>query len=148
MKKHLIPIILNIALGSTAFAITPEKILADDAHATVRDGIAIRKGSIGALTANTSILNHLMTIENSSLEIESSIKAIRENVIGLEAIGVYDLFSVEEWLMDEKKPGNIIVGVLFLQTFPEMINDQIRDRLIELSSTAIDRLKEEILKVI
>ena len=86
--------------------------------------------------------------KDTSPEVEQSIQDIRDNIIGLESIGVFNVFPVEDWLLDATRTGNVLVGVLALEAFPMLMNEQIKTRLNELLPLAPDTLKNEIVKII
>jgi hypothetical protein len=77
-----------------------------------------------------------------------SIKDIRDSILGLNAVGVFESFLPIDWLQDEDKLGNIMAGVLYLQQFPQEMTMEIKGKLGSLSKTVPPLLRVEIAKLL
>ncbi len=148
MKKLLFSVILLQAITFSAFAVTPEQILAIDENESIQKGLNTRKGSVGALIANTLILNSEIDQKNvDSKKINESITDIRENVVGIESIGLFDILPIDGWLSDEERPGNLMVGIIALQEMPQMMTTHLENRLKILEQNNTGLIKQEIQKI-
>ena len=105
-------------------ALTPEDLL----PAGVDSIIAInpqtgesgpaRKGTIGATLNNVALLNTLLSekvLPNNQKKIQDVTEAIASLIPSLKVLGVFDLFTPEEWLSSEAQPGRVLAAVLYLQ---------------------------------
>lgn len=118
-------------------AFTPEKILPQGVDETISinpytgESGYTRKGVIAATLNNVALLNKLLA--NSNKETALQVKEITEAIIGLipslRAVGIFNLFSIEEWIAAQEQPGRMMVGVLYLQQYPSEISDKARQKL-------------------
>lgn len=86
-----------------------------------------RKGTVGAMLANTAKLNQLLVqpvSEESKQAIEDIGSVVKSLIPNLKIIGVFDLFSVDEWLQEGAKPGRVLVAIWYLQQYPEVMTTQ------------------------
>ncbi len=148
MKKSVLVISLFIGASGNIMAVTPEQILADGKDTFAKKGVTIRKGSVAALIMNVQLLNVELKAHESSDKVEGAIKDLREAIPALEAIDVMNVFQVSDWFESEERPGNVMVGVLFLQQFPQYLTQPIRERLRHISVKAHSRVKAEIATLI
>lgn len=119
---------------------TPDLILPDGADTTVsvnpytQETGPVRKGTVAATLSNIAVLNRLFSSPDSqkeSLVIEIT-EAVQRLLPSLRVIGVFDLFSIEEWLGAHTQQGRLYVTALYLQRYPEEINEKIVGQLVEL----------------
>lgn len=148
MKKYVLTMALLMTSISSLRAITPEQILKDGQDSSSQNGVVTRKGSIKALIDNVLELNTFLSKNGSSKEAKVDIEDLRESILGLKSLNVFDVFSVNDWLRNDDRPGQLMVGVLLLQQFPEMMTPEIKDRLSCLSKKVHPLLKNEIEKLI
>ncbi len=145
-KKVLILscLMLHGALAKeTPDVFTPQTILADGVDSTVsknpytgEEGPA-RKGTVAATVNNVFLLNQaLLAPTPDASHIESLTQTMRALVPSLNVIGMFNFFSVDEWLSDNRQPGRILVAILYLQHSPEKVTETIRQRLDVIRSTA------------
>lgn len=121
------------------FIYTPEKILpAGDDYAMVvnpftGDTKKARKGIVAATLNNIALLNQLLRDgeESKRDQINGIRDAIDQLIPSLKAVGIFDLFSIEEWLNDRHQPGRIFVAILYLNHYPEEFTKQIEIKLKE-----------------
>ena len=67
----------------------------------------------------------------------------------LRVIGVFDLFSPQEWLSDDCQPGRTLVILLYLQHYPKEITNVIRECLIQIQhQNRFEILTKEINKIL
>lgn len=133
-------------------AFTPEKILADGADISVSvnpytgESGEVRKGTIAATLNNVAFLNNLIITKKSDQEIQSILHEIAKLVPSLRVVGMFDLFSVEEWLADQ--PGRQLAAILYLQAYPDKLNSKLVKIIKDIEkNTKHDALKSEIRKI-
>jgi len=148
MNKYLLTMALLMGSVSTLSAITPEQILKDGQDSSSKNGVVSRKGTIKSLIDNVNELNILLSQKDSSEKAKADIKDLRESMLGLESLDVFKVFPLKDWLIGEGNPGQVMVGVLFLQQFPEMLTPDMKASLSSLSKKAHPLLKNEIEKLI
>lgn len=113
-------------------AVSPEEIFPDGEDYTVvvnpftgLKGKA-RKATVAATLNNIALLNRLL-LENTELDqIRMINQAISKLIPSLKAIGVFDLFNLEEWVSDDRQLGRIYVVALYLKQY----SDEMTDRLV------------------
>ncbi|KAB2832319.1 MAG: hypothetical protein F9K49_08305, partial [Caedimonadaceae bacterium] len=133
---------------------TPESVLPAGADSTVStnpytgESGPTRKGTVAATLNNVALLNTLLSEKSSSSDstkVQEIIEAITSLIPSLRVIGVFDLFTPEEWLSSETQPGRVLVTVLYLQKYPQDINSNIKKRLLQiLNQTKVKALSESI----
>ncbi len=138
---------------------TPESILpkgVDDSVSvnpyTGESGPA-RKGTVAATVNNVALLNKLLLAPQSAQnekEIDQIIQTIEPLIPSLKSIGMFHFFTVSEWLADDKQqPGRALVGILYLEKFPQELNDNLRTNLNMIYRNSNNTLlKEHIKKVV
>ncbi|MGI4851292.1 MAG: DUF7709 family protein [Janthinobacterium lividum] len=137
---------------------TPESILAagvDDLISTnpyTGESGPARKGTVAATLNNVALLNKLLT-KSDAPENQTKIDKISRSIItllpSLRVIGVFDLFTPQEWLANDDQPGRILGVVLYFQHYPQEITSSIKERLIQIQNqTKIKVLAEAIAKII
>jgi hypothetical protein len=95
--------------------------------------VYLRKGTIYATILNIQTLNECFAAGTSSEEesqIAVIIKTINELIPGLHVAGMFELFSLLEWLsLKNGSPGRFLVGLLYLQQYPEQATSEILTQL-------------------
>jgi hypothetical protein len=135
-------------------AVTPESILPAGVDSTTSinpytgESGPARKGTVAAILNNIALLNTLLS-ENMSpedqIKAQEIIKAISSLIPSLRVIGVFDLFTPEEWLASDTQPGRVLAVVLYLQQYPKDIIPKIKQRLIRIKNqTKIKLLSDSI----
>ena len=62
---------------------------------------------------------------------------------------MFDLFTCYEWLSDIKQPGRVLTAVLYVQAYPQEMNEAVKARLVALKhSTKIAVLRQAIDKAL
>lgn len=116
---------------------TPEEILPDGDDFTLAvnpftgyPGKA-RKGTVAATLKNIAVLNQALLLDSQIgfEQVQETKEAITSLIASLKAIGIFDLFSIDEWLSDTLHAGRIYVAVLYLKQFPEDISDSVLFKL-------------------
>lgn len=143
-------------LGKKAF--TPERILPAGVDSSIStnpytgESGPARKGIIAATLNNVALLNILLTEKLSlsdSTKVQEIVGAITSLIPSLRVVGVFDLFTPEEWLSSETQPGRVLAAVLYLQKYPQVITPAIKKHLLEIQNqTNIKVLSESIAKVL
>ncbi len=113
---------------------------------------AARKGTVAATLNNIALLNTLLLDKNASND-SARVQEIKDAIISLvpslKVIGVFDLFSPEEWLLSDRQPGRVLAAVLYLQTYPEAITAPLKERLLKIQGhTHVNILSESIEKTL
>lgn len=137
---------------------TPESVLPSGIDNTVStnpytgESGPTRKGTVAATLNNVALLNTFLSEKSShsdSTKVQEIIEAITSLIPSLRVIGVFDLFTPEEWLSSEAQPGRVLVTVLYLQKYPQDINSKIKKRLLQiLNQTKVKALSESIAKAL
>jgi hypothetical protein len=71
--------------------VRPEDVLPDGVDVVVRDGVAVRKGSVAAFIANAQRLEQLGREEPEYVEVLAQLRALAP---ALAAVGVFQVFQV------------------------------------------------------
>ncbi|MBA3812896.1 MAG: hypothetical protein H0X26_00145 [Alphaproteobacteria bacterium] len=148
MKKYILMTALLVQAGSATMATTAEQIFEKGLESSAHQGIEVRKGTIKALIENALYLDAHLKDGDSDPQVFSCINDIRDSIIGLNAVGVFDTFLAPDWFHDEDKPGNIMAGVLYLQQFPQEMTREIKEKLAHLSHSVAPLLRAEITKLL
>ncbi len=119
-------------------AFTPEEIFPDGEDYTIvvnpftgLKGKA-RKATVAATLNNIALLNQLL-LENEELDqIQAINEAISKLIPSLKAIGVFDLFNLEEWINDDRQLGRIYIIALYLKQYPEEMTAHLALKLNEI----------------
>ncbi len=124
-----------------AKAFTPESVLpkgVDDTMSTnpyTGESGKVRKGTIAATLNNVALLNKLL-MEEPTLENEATIQNIIDTnnalIPSLKAVGMFNLFSVNEWLASNDQLGRALTAVLYLQKYPKEVTPAIKSRLVQI----------------
>lgn len=92
-----------------------------------------RKGTVAATVNNIAILNQLLLAEpadSDNKKIDEFSEAIKKLLPSLRVVGMFDFFTVTEWLEhDESQPGRILVAVYYLHQYPQEITADIKIQL-------------------
>ncbi|MBY0501051.1 MAG: hypothetical protein K2P93_03505 [Alphaproteobacteria bacterium] len=139
-------------------AFTPERILPAGVDSNIStnpytgESGPARKGIIAATLNNVALLNTLLS-EKSSISDSTKVQEISETIISLipslRVVGVFDLFTPQEWLSSETQPGRVLAAVLYLQKYPQDITPTIKKRLLQIQNqTKIKVLSESIAKAL
>jgi hypothetical protein len=131
---------MSVPLKEKASLFTPDLILPDGADRTVsvnpytQEAGPVRKGTVAATLNNIAVLNELFASEGPQNEahVTEITKAVQMLLSSLRVIGVFDLFNITEWLGTDTQQGRLYVTALYLQRYPEEINEKIAGRLMEL----------------
>jgi hypothetical protein len=137
---------------------SPEEILPDGVDNSISvnpytgESGPARKGTVAATLNNIALLNKILS-ESSSEKNLSKINPIMEAISSLagslKVIGMFDLFTIEEWIGSDQQPGRILAAVLYLQKYPTEITPEICQRLENIkTSTKSNLLAEEIQKAL
>lgn len=125
MSKLICKILIAFMLsGAHVYSVQPQDAIQDGANETVTEsGLSVRKGTIYATILNIRQFDQLIKESNSlekSEKIEKIIQDINSVIPALESVKLFELFSVEEWLTYiPGHEGRLLVGLLYLQQFPE-----------------------------
>ncbi len=147
--------VFSLLLSSTLISkpFTPEGILpaGEDMTTSVNpftgESGRARKGIVAATLNNVALLNKLL-LTNDEADFDE-IQKIREAVVqllpSLRVVGIFNLFTVEEWISTEEQAGRIFAGVLYLKMYPEERTEAITKKLLKIrETTSSSILREEI----
>lgn len=154
--------ILLLVTADLAFAegvMTPEKILPAGVDVTesvnpyTGEKAEARKGTVAATLSNIVTLNKLLE-ETVSVQTNQKIDEVSQAIIkllpSLRVIGMFDLFTIQEWLQNhQKQPGRTLVALFYLQKYPKEVSSDIKTQLNQINNeTTIHAIKIEIKKLI
>lgn len=152
-KLILKGLLASLVLFSQIDGLQPQDILNDTANETkTESGMVVRKGTIYATILNIRQFDKLIKEEDSpekTKEIEIIIQDIKSVIPALESVKMFELFSLEEWIA--YTPGNegrVLVGLLYLQKFPEEASVKIINALKDIFSESSKTLQQEILNTL
>ena len=133
---------------------TPETVLPSGVDSTTStnpytgESGPARKGTVAATLNNIALLNSLLSEQASpenQVKTDKVIEAITSLIPSLRFIGVFDLFTTEEWLSAKDQPGRVLVAVLYLQKYPQNITPAIKQLLMQIrGQTRIKTISESI----
>ncbi|MBY0282298.1 MAG: hypothetical protein K2W94_09150 [Alphaproteobacteria bacterium] len=135
--------------------VTPETILPDGIDKSIiinpytNQKIEGRKGSVAAAIHNITLLNKLLNFEeltskqlNELAHIET---AMKEVIPVLAGVGIFDLFTINEWLNSNDQPGRVFVGLLYLEQNLSKINEPTKGELKKIKQiTKVSVIAEKI----
>lgn len=110
-------------------------------------GTPARKGSIAATILNAKELDMLLKMPPSTSkrnQIAEVIQDIKLMLPSLHAVNLFQFFTPLEWLQDPNREGRCFVALLYLQSYPHLIDRNIQARLAQIKLTASTELKAEI----
>lgn len=116
-------LILACLLAAKADGVLPEDVLKDDQNFLNGAAVVARKGSVFATILNIEEFDQMIARPDSD-EKTDKIKKIKADLAklipALHMVHMFELFSMQEWLAYRPgKEGRLLVGVLFMQHFPE-----------------------------
>jgi hypothetical protein len=137
MVKSLMPGTTRNSHALQFQTLTPQDVLKDNEEGMrLPDGTFIRKGTIKATIDNIEILNRIFQLPFSSkrhAQIKEASKPIVELIPALHKVGIFDFFTIHEWLQNEKNLGRILVALLYLGKYDARLEEgdrhKIRQRL-------------------
>ena len=137
---------------------TPESVLPTGVDSTFStnpytgESGPARKGTVAATLNNIALLNALLSEKissNDQIKAEAIIEAMTSLIPSLSFVGVFDLFTPEEWLSSKTQPGRVLAAVLYLQKYPQNITSEIKQRLLQIQAqTKIQILSAAIAKAL
>lgn len=108
-----------------------------------------RKATVAATLNNIALLNRLLIEDEKVEDIQTTHEEISKLISSLKAIGVFDLFSLEEWLSDHRQVGRIYVAVLYLEHYRDEMTPDLILKLKEIKgSVESQALRSQIAKLI
>lgn len=118
-----------------------------------KDGTLARKGTIAAAVLNAGYLEELLPQPQSKTrdsKIQAIIQDIHSLLPGLQALGIFQFFSPIEWIQQRKilKEGRILIITLYLQTHPELVDEELRKALEEIKPKTHLEVRLEIEKLL
>lgn len=155
MKKLLIMIIM---ISNSALAITAEEILSNEANSSIsinpitKEQGEVRKGTIAATIANSLLLDELIAkpslTDQQQQQLVKAIIDLDDLIISGNYVGIYDFFTVEEWLNNTQRHGRVMAALLFLAKYPSRLNKNIIDHLNALKLTSPKLISNQIEQVL
>lgn len=141
-------------LGNKQSVFTPESVLPAGTDYTISvnpytgEAGEARKGTVAATLNNVALLNKLLpsskTIEEKK-QIEDLVAAIDSLISSLRVVGIFDMFTVNEWLSSPNQSGRTMAAVLYLKKYPKEITPEVKRTLVRIEkSTKIKLLKDNI----
>lgn len=137
---------------------TPEKVLASGVDSSIStnpytgESGPARKGTVAATLNNVALLNKYLSenmSSNDAAKVQELSEAINPLIPSLRVVGVFDLFTPEEWLSSKSQPGRVLAAVFYLQKYPQEITPNIRKQLKQIKNqTKIKVLSDSIAKAL
>ncbi len=96
-----------------------------------------RKGIIAATLNNVALLNPLL-LSNSDKhlsQIHAIESTIKELLPSLKAVGIFHMFTVDEWVGEGQQPGRVLAALLYLQAYPGECSPKLHLKLEHLSKS-------------
>ena len=119
-------------------AVTPAKLLPDGVDAAevtnpfTKEKAFIRKGTIASFYNNIALLDQLLALPDSKEtreKLERISSFVKENLSGLRALGLFDVFTPKEWVQSDGFQGRILVGVYYLEAHPKNVTEETKEVL-------------------
>lgn len=137
MRKMITMATLLMVSSAQTWGVTPEQIFSDKLEESRgnKKGLTVRKGTIKALIDNVLYLNSTLGKRNLKMnskekkKIQQTITDIQESISLLEDVYIFDVFPAEDWFESAARPGNIMVGILYLKKYPEQISPSLKEKL-------------------
>lgn len=136
---------------------TPESVLpagVDTALSTnpyTHESAVARKGTVAATLNNIVLLNQqLLAVpsQENDQKTQKLIEAITALIPSLRVIGVFNLFTPDEWVRSSGQPGRVLAAILYLQKYPQEVTPSLKQALQDISkNTKIKLLSSEIEKL-
>lgn len=130
---------------STNKVFTPESVLPDGIDTTIAtnpytgESGQVRNGTMAAIVNNIVLLNK--ELDKSPAELTQQghelVKGIDILMPSLRVVGVFDLFSIYEWIAVEKQWGRIYAAILYVRRYPEAMDQNVRLKLMGIKSRTI-----------
>ena len=132
-------------------AFTPETMLADGVDSSIstnpytNESGPARKGTIAATLNNIALLNKKLPKASSKEDIKDITNVIDNLIPSLRVVGMFDLFTVEQWMETADQPGRVWVVLLYLKKYPQELTASRREKLEHIAqSTPVKILSDEI----
>jgi hypothetical protein len=154
MKMNLNSIIMTsyavmiLLTTQEARAVTAEEFFEPKLNGKVIKGTYVRKGTLAATFANIQALDKLLNEPGTETEVARLMKDQEPLSRALYAVDLFEMQPVETWLKDSAKQGKILVAVMALKESPELMTNNVKNRLNELAQTSHPTVKAEILNVL
>lgn len=155
LHKYTKSLLLLTSLSLTGFTfaspspVVPSDILPDGVDKTISvnpwtgEKGMVRKGTVAATLNNIFVLNSLLKEEKLNTDEIDVYKDSMESLISsLNYVGMFDIFSVDDWLRDDLQPGKQLVAILYLKEYTGSSNAFTEKKLKQLaeSNTYFDNL--------
>lgn len=154
----LVTLAAHCSAASTQQVFTPEAILPAGVDETMvvnpytgESGKA-RKGTVAATINNIALLNKLLLKPEPQSDADiKTVKAIIAEIDtlipSLRALGLFDFFSVDEWISQYKtQPGRTLTAIRYLKQYSNEINPSIQKSLDDIYHTSPTILLKENIK--
>ncbi|MBN8511673.1 MAG: hypothetical protein J0L79_01395 [Rickettsiales bacterium] len=152
LKGDQLPAAKDISLDASEIK-TEKTLLPDGVEAinaknpyTGEEGL-IRKGTVNSVIQNVAMLDRFFQSKGATADalkkFDHDIKPFMDSIW---TTGIFNLFSILEWLSDSNKPGRIYMSILVLKHYPNLLTSEIHARLCFVGrETKISLLKKEII---
>ncbi|MFO1257146.1 MAG: hypothetical protein U1E78_01805 [Gammaproteobacteria bacterium] len=117
-----------VTLSLNATGISSTELFPDHQNTLVLNGVEVRKGTIASLIFNVETLDKALSNQDPDLaQIHQAVKDIQSVLVGLDALEIFELFPIEQWLNATTADGQPryskhLVGLMALQHFPKYQN--------------------------
>lgn len=142
---------LFFCCSAQVFGVQAADVLAEKENGMTINETFVRKGSIAATLLNAREFDRIKSatdIPNKKEQLDLLFQDIHSLTPSLEALDLFKFFRPIEWLSENSgKEGRALIAVIYLQHYPQKIDQEILGRLKELSGQASEELKTQILKI-
>ncbi len=132
--------------------VLPSQILPDGQDSiTAKDGTVVRKGTVKATIENIKLLNAVFLTpqgDERREKIQTILKTTDDFIRPLHHIELFEFFTPVEWLQDPCNQGRILIALSYLNQFPNLVTDTIKEKLSELAPISQPEVKELICKLL
>lgn len=141
-----------VALSLNATAISTGDFFPDNQNTLHLNGVEVRKGTIASLIFNVDTLDQAISNQDQDItKVDLAIKDIQSVLVSLDALEIFSLFPIEDWLNANTVDGQPryskrLVGLMAYQHFTKYQNPE-SNRLAEETKKSLPKTLLKHLKV-
>lgn len=125
-----------------------EQVLKDEDHGVYnKEGNFVRKGTVYTMLLNAQQYQNLIH-SNDNSGLETLLEDIKVNTEEVGKTGLFNFFSIHEWLQDSQQEGRIMTALIYCQNHPELVDYPIRQQLQKLKEIVSPVTSDQIKKVL
>ncbi|AZL15800.1 hypothetical protein [Rickettsiales endosymbiont of Stachyamoeba lipophora] len=134
MKKIICTTALSFMLVNAALAVTNDQVLANEVDSSISvnpitgEKGEVRNGTLAATMVNAveigKLLSKVQLTQEEFKQFEELENQQKELIPYAKLTGIYDFFTVDEWMSDKSNLGRLYTGLLALERFPELLTKE------------------------